>query len=134
MPPEVEAIMKDPQVIEGAVAVLVGLLALLAALLGLGAKRLSDVKRQTSITKEQVTNNHDTNLRDDLTYVQRSVTSLRDDVAALTTTVYEGFRRMDHQFGETHDRLVAEKRERQNLDERAREEHKQIWQSIREKD
>lgn len=75
-----------------------------------------------------------TNLRDDLTDVQRSVTSIRDDIAALTTTVHEGFRRMDQQFGEANDRAVSTERRLENVEASAREDHKQLWQSIRDKD
>lgn len=138
---ELEPILSDPKVVEAMIGVVIAVLTLVTGLLGFGVKRLKALqadaeatRKRVEVTNEQVTNDHDTNLRDDLTDVQRSVVSVRDDVAALTTTVHEGFRRMDHQFGETHDRLVAEKRERQNLDERDREEHARIWKALEKKD
>ena len=116
MPPELGPIMQDAGVIEAMVAVVIAVLAVLAGLLGLGAKKLRDLQKTTAITKDQVTNNHDSNLRDDLTEV-------RDLVQA-------GFRRMDHQFGEIHDQVQREARDRQALDDRAQEEHKRIWKAI----
>ena len=100
MPPELESVLFNPDVVEGTVAVLVGVLALLAAIIGLGVKKLSDMKKATeevketaTATKEQVTNNHSTNFRDD-------VTGLAKTLDALSDTVNEGFRRMYNQFGE----------------------------------
>ena len=96
MPPEIEPILKDPGVIEAMVAVVIAVLTAVTVLLGFGVKRLRDLQKlstetseQVAVTKEQVTNNHDTNLRDDVT-----------DLKILVT---DGFRRMDHQFGEAHD-------------------------------
>ena len=123
----------NPDVVEGMVAVLVGILALLAAIIGLGVKKLSDMKKATeevketaTATKEQVTNNHSTNFRDD-------VTGLVKTLDALSDTVNEGFRRMDHQFGEAHERQVITDRRVEGVETNARQEHERIRKSIERK-
>ena len=59
MPPELEPVLRDPQVIEAMVAVVLGVLALIGALLGLGVKRIRALQKttdaiteSTAITKE----------------------------------------------------------------------------------
>lgn len=127
MPPELEPILKDPGVIEAMVAVVIAVLTAVAALLGFGVKKLRDLQKlstetskQVAVTKEQVTNNHDTNLRDDLT-----------ELKTLTT---EGFRRMDHQFGEAHDRQVITDRRIEGVEMNARQEHERIWKALEKKE
>ena len=123
MPPELEPILKDPGVIEAMVAVVIAVLTAVTALLGFGVKRLRDLQKisaatseQVAVTKEQVTNNHDTNLRDDLT--------------ELKTLMTDGFRRMDHQFGEAHDRQVITDRRIEGVETNARQEHERIWKAL----
>ena len=130
MPPEFEPILRDPEVIEAMVAVVIAVLAAVPALLGLGVKKLRDLqkisaatseqvavtKEQVAVTKEQVTNNHDTNLRDDLT--------------ELKTLMTDGFRRMDHQFGEAHDRQVITDRRIEGVETNARQEHERLWKAL----
>ena len=133
MPPELESVLFNPDVVEGMVAVLVGILALFAAIIGLGVKKLSDMKKATeevketaTETKEQVTNNHSTNFRDD-------VTGLVKTLDALSDTVNEGFRRMDNRFGEAHERQVITDRRVEGVEANARQEYERIWKSIERK-
>ena len=130
MPPELEPVLRDPQVIEAMVAVVLGVLALIGALLGLGVKRIRALQKatdaiteSTAITKEQVTNNHKVNFRDEVTEVKNAVTDLREIMEV-------GFRRMDHQIGEIHDQVKREAVDRQALDARAQDEHARIWTSL----
>ena len=127
MPPELEPILKDPGVIEAMVAVVIAVLTAVAALLGFGVKRLRDLQKlstetskQVAVTKEQVTNNHDTNLRDDVT-----------DLKILVT---DGFRRMDNLFGESHDRQVITDRRIEGVESNARQEHERIWKALEKKE
>ena len=127
MPPELEPILKDPGVIEAMVAVVIAVLTAVAALLGFGVKRLRDLqklstetKEQVAVTKEQVTNNHDTNLRDDVT-----------DLKILVT---DGFRRMDNLFGESHDRQVITDRRIESVESNARQENERIWKALEKKE
>ena len=109
-------VLQAPEVIEALVAATVAVLAVIAGLAGLAVAQVKKVKELTESTNTQVTNNHQSNLRDD-------VTEVRDLVQA-------GFRRMDHQFGEIHDQVQREARDRQALDDRAQEEHRRIWKAI----
>ena len=125
MPPELEPILKDPGVIEAMIGVIIAVLTAVTGLLGFGVKKLKDLQKlstetseQVAVTKAQVTNSHDTNLRDDLTELKELVT--------------EGFTRMDRQFGETRRSLSQEIEERQHLDRRAQEDHQRLWEAIRE--
>ena len=127
MPPELEPILKDPRVIEAMVAVVIAVLTAVAALLGFGVKRLRDLQKlstetseQVAVTKEQVTNSHDTNLRDDVT-----------DLKILVT---DGFRRMDHLFGESHDRQVITDRRIEGVESNARQEHERLWKAMEKKE
>ena len=127
MPPELEPILKDPGVIEAMVAVVIAVLTGVAALLGFGVKRLRDLQKlstetskHVAVTKDQVTNNHDTNLR--------------DDVTELKTLMTDGFRRMDHQFGESHDRQVITDRRIEGVESNARQEHERIWKALEKKE
>lgn len=67
-------------------------------------------------THEQVANTHTVNLRDDLD--------------AFREEMREGFRRMDHQFGEVHDRQIQTERRVEGVETRSVEEHHRIWQAI----
>ena len=125
MPPELEPILKDPGVIEAMIGVVIAVLTAVTGLLGFGVKRLKDLQKlstetseQVAVTKAQVTNSHDTNLRDDLTELKELVTG--------------GFTRMDRQFGETRRSLSQEIEERQHLDRRTQEDHQRLWEAIRE--
>ena len=127
MPPELEPILKDPGVIKAMVAVVIAVLTAVTALLGSGVKRLRDLqklstetKEQVAVTKEQVTNNHDTNLRDDVT-----------DLKILVT---DGFRRMDNLFGESHDRQVITDRRIEGVETNVRQEHERIWKALEKKE
>ena len=127
MPPELEPILTDPGVIEAMVAVVIAVLTALAALLGFGVKRLRDLQKlstetskHVAVTKDQVTNNHDTNLR--------------DDVTELKTLMTDGFRRMDHQFGQSHDRQVITDRRIAGVESNARQEHERIWKAMEKKE
>ena len=52
MPPELEPVLRDPQVIEAMVAVVLGVLALIGALLGLGVKRILALQKATDAITE----------------------------------------------------------------------------------
>ena len=109
------------------VAVVIAVLTAVTALLGFGVKRLRDLQKisaatseQVAVTKQQVTNNHDTNLR--------------DDVTELKTLMTDWFRRMDHLFGESHDRQVITDRRIEGVESSARQEHERIWKALEKKE
>ena len=130
MPPEV---MTRPEVVSIIVAVVLSLGGALVAF-ATAAKRWADGKfkpiaKDVKETKEQAVNSHgpegkNINLRDQIDTIQREMRA--------------GFRRMDHQFGEMHDRHQAEVEDRQAvdarlqaLDRRSQSEHASIWDALR---
>ena len=138
MPPDlIDKIMHDPAVVTEFLAVIAGILAVLGVLLRILTTKLKKVGQDASVAKEQLTNNHETNLRDDLTKVLNTIQDIVTQQTQIIKTQEEqreenirGFKRMDHRFGEQHDMLIAETKERQMLDTRAQEEHKKIWTAI----
>lgn len=138
MPPVLEPVLSDPGVIKAMVGVVIAALTLIGGLLAWGAKRLSVMQEKVSETQEkvestnqQVTNHHDTNLRDDLSEtssevskVSAEVSETRADVAEMKDIVLNGFKRMDHQFGEMHDRVDRLDKDRQALSDRVDEDRK----------
>lgn len=121
MPPEVEPILRDPEVIEAMVAVVIAVLTTVAALLGLGVKKLRDLQKATKAIDYQVVNSHGPDGKD---------VNLRDQIDRVEATLSEGFRRMDHQFGEVHDRQIVIERRIEGVETNAREEHARIWKAV----
>ena len=130
MPPEV---MTRPEVVSIIVAVLVAIGGALVAF-ATAAKRWADSKfspiaKDVKETKEQAVNSHGSEGKN---------INLRDQIDTIQTEMRAGFRRMDHQFGEMHDRQVQEVEDRQAvdarlqaLDRRAQSEHASIWEALR---
>ena len=125
MPPEV---MTRPEVVSIIVAVLVALGGALVAF-ATAAKRWADSKftpiaKAVQETKAQAVNNHGPDGKD---------INLRDQIDTIQREMREGFRRMDHQFGEVHDRDVQTTHRIENLEERAEADHKQLRVEIARK-
>ena len=130
MPPEV---MTRPEVVSIIVAVLVAIGGALVAF-ATAAKRWADSKftpiaKAVQETKAQAVNNHGPEGKN---------INLRDQIDTIQTEMRDGFKRMDHQFGEIHDRQIQEAEDRQAvdsrlqaLDRRAQSEHTSIWDAIR---
>lgn len=116
MPAEIDTILRDQEVVKALAGLITAALLALAGLLTLGVKKLREIATLSEITKEQVTNSHGTNLRDDFDDLKESIES--------------GFRRMDHQFGEMHDRQMVTDHRIEGVENSARAEHERIWKAI----
>lgn len=116
MPAEIETILRDQEVVKALAGLITAVLLALAGLLTLGVNKLRKIAALSEITKEQVTNSHGTNLRDDFDSLKESIES--------------GFRRMDHQFGEMHDRQMVTDRRIEGVEANARTEHDRIWKAL----
>ncbi len=75
-------------------------------------------QRDLTAVRDQTVNTHGPDGKDD---------NLRDQLDRMEKSMTKGFNRMDHQFGEVHDRQQA-------TDERALEEHKRLWDAIGKND
>ena len=97
------------------------LVGFIVALLGLGASLMLYLKHKfdsqqadLKAVKHETVNNHGPDGKDD---------NLRDQIDRVERVVTDGFKRMDHSFGEVHDRQQA-------TDARALEEHKHLWDEL----
>ena len=97
------------------------LVGFIVALLGLGASLMLYLKHKfdsqqadLKAVKHETVNNHGPDGKDD---------NLRDQIDRVERVVTDGFKRMDHEFGEVHDRQQA-------TDARALEEHKHLWDEL----
>lgn len=107
------------------VTVVLSLLGMLVAFAA-AAKRWADSKfspitKAVAETRQQTVNNHgpdgkDVNLRDQLDDIQEEMRS--------------GFKRMDHQFGEVHDRQIRTEYRLEGVESRAASEHERIWKHL----
>ena len=149
LPEPIHTVITAPEVVTALTLVVVGVLTWFTVRL----KRSTDRMRETvDQTHEQVTNTHTTNLRDDMDGVSGGIETLRrliqsvsdqqaqmaEKLASVDSRQAEGFKRMDHQFGEVHDRQQREAEDRQALGEqirdvehRATEEHARIWRAMK---
>lgn len=149
LPEPIHTVITAPEVTTALTLVVVGVLTWFTARL----KRSTDRMRETvDQTHEQVTNTHTTNLRDDMDGVSGGIETLRrliqsvsdqqaqiaEKLASVDSRQADGFRRMDHQFGEVHDRQQREAEDRQALGEQIRdvehrvtEEHARIWRAMK---
>ena len=94
--------------------------------------KLEVIKSLASDAKEQTTNSHGTNLRDD-------IDSLSAAVADLTSMTRDGFKRIDHQLGEAAARMTnIEARQTQSdaritsVNEHAERERSRLWDAVKE--
>lgn len=148
LPEPIHTVITAPEVVTLITAVVVGVLTWITV----SIKRSTDRMQETvDSTHEQVANTHSTNLRDDMDGVSGGIETLRrlvqsvsdqqaqiaEKLASVDSRQADGFRRMDHQFGEVHDRQQREVEDRQALGEqirdverRATEEHARIWRAM----
>ena len=149
LPEPIHTVITAPEVVTLITAVVVGVLTWITVNIKRSTERMRETVDQTH---EQVTNTHTTNLRDDMDGVSGGIETLRrliqsvsdqqaqiaEKLASVDSRQTDGFRRMDHQFGEVHDRQQREAEDRQALGEqirdvehRAAEEHARIWRAMK---
>ena len=130
MPPEV---MTRPEVVTMLVTVVLAVLGALTAFAAM-AKRWADAKfkpieKDMAAVKSEAVNSHGP---------EGNNINLRDQIDTIQTEMRAGFKRMDHQFGEIHDRQIQEAEDRQavdsrlqTLDRQTQSEHASIWEDLR---
>ena len=149
LPEPIHTVITAPEVITALTLVVVGVLTWFTVKLKWSTDRMQET---VDSTHEQVANTHSTNLRDDMDGVSGGIETLRrlvlsasdqqaqiaEKLASVNSRQSEGFRRMDQQFGEVHDRQQREVEDRQALGEqirdvehRATEEHARIWRAMK---
>lgn len=125
MPPEYKEVMTRPEVLAMLATVIVAVLGALAALAGL-AKRWADrkfapIQEGVAAVRYQAENEHGP---------FGKAVNLRDQLDEIQAEMRDGFKRMDHQFGEVHDRQIQQDRRIQGVENRVSEEHTRIWKAL----
>ena len=133
MTPEIQEVVLTPDVIAGISGVLATILGVLAAGLGVIISRLKKIRKDTEVAKDQVTNAHSQNFRDEVTGIDKKV----DILVANLDKLSELQNSQGHQLGEIKAHQIQESRDRQALDARvqdlgrdAKKEHSKLWDAI----
>ena len=116
-PPLIEVFSAD-EVKTALIGLIVALAGVITALMLYLKAKLDRQQADLKAVKYQTENSHGPDGKDD---------NLRDQLDRMEKAMTKGFNRMDHQFGEVHDRQQA-------TDERALEEHKRLWDAIGKND
>ena len=112
-PPLIEVLSAD-EVKTALISLIVALVGAITALVLYLKAKLDRQQADLKAVKYQTENNHGPDGKDD---------NMRDQLDRMESVVRDGFKRMDHNFGEVHDRQQA-------TDARALEEHKRLWDEL----
>ena len=114
VPPPIIEVFSADEVKTALIGLIVALVGVITALMLYLKAKLDRQQADLKAVKYQTENNHGPDGKDD---------NLRDQIDRVERVVTDGFKRMDHSFGEVHDRQQA-------TDARALEEHKHLWDEL----
>ncbi len=114
VPPPIVEVFSASEVKTALISLIVALVGAITALMLYLKAKLDRQQADLKAVKFQTENNHGPDGKDD---------NLRDQLDRMESVVRDGFKRMDHNFGEVHDRQQA-------TDARALEEHKRLWDEL----
>ena len=114
VPPPIIEVFSADEVKTALISLIVALVGAITALMLYLKAKLDRQQADLKAVKYQTENNHGPDGKDD---------NLRDQIDRVERVVTDGFKRMDHEFGEVHDRQQA-------TDARALEEHKRLWDEL----
>ena len=114
VPPPIIEVFSADEVKTALIGLIVALAGVITALMLYLKAKLDRQQADLKAVKYQTENNHGPDGKDD---------NLRDQIDRVERVVTDGFKRMDHSFGEVHDRQQA-------TDARALEEHKHLWDEL----
>ena len=115
VPPPIIEVFSADEVKTALIGLIVALAGVITALMLYLKAKLDRQQADLKAVKYQTENNPGPDGKDD---------NMRDQMDRIEAVMNQGFRRMDHQFGEVHDRQQA-------TDERALEEHSRLWDAIK---
>ena len=115
VPPPIIEVLSADEVKTALISLIVALAGVITALMLYLKAKLDRQQADLKAVKYQTENNHGPDGKDD---------NLRDQIDRVERVVTDGFKRMDHEFGEVHDRQQA-------TDARALEEHHRLWDAIK---
>ena len=114
VPPPIIEVFSADEVKTALISLIVALAGVITALMLYLKAKLDRQQADLKAVKHETVNNHGPDGKDD---------NLRDQIDRVERVVTDGFKRMDHNFGEVHDRQQA-------TDARALEEHKRLWDEL----
>ena len=114
VPPPIIEVFSADEVKTALIGLIVALAGVITALMLYLKAKLDRQQADLKAVKHETVNNHGPDGKDD---------NLRDQIDRVERVVTDGFKRMDHSFGEVHDRQQA-------TDARALEEHKRLWDEL----
>lgn len=114
VPPPLIEVLSAQEVKTAMVGLVVALAGAASALMLYLKAKFGRQQRDLSAVRDQTVNTHGPDGKDD---------NMRDQLDRMEKNMTVGFRRIDHQFGEVHDRQQA-------TDDRALEEHHRLWDAI----
>ena len=118
VPPPLIEVFSAQEVKTAMVGLIVAIVGAITALMLYLKAKFDKQQNDLAAVKDQTVNTHGPEGKND---------NLRDQLDRMEKAMTTGFNRMDHQFGEVHDRQQA-------TDERALEEHRRIWDAIGKND
>ena len=124
VPPPIMEVFSADEVKTALISLIVALAGVITALMLYLKAKLDRQQADLKAVKHETVNNHGPDGKDD---------NLRDQMDRIEAVMNQGFRRMDHQFGEVHDRDVQTTHRIENLEERAEADHKQLRVEIARK-
>ena len=128
VPPPLIEVLSAEEVKAAMIALIVALAGAGTALMAWLKRKFDSQQQDLKAVKHQTVNSHgpdgkDDNLREQIDRIEKSVSDLAGVVKDQGEEQRTGFRRMDHLFGEVHDRQQA-------TDDRALDEHSRMWTII----
>ena len=114
VPPPIIEVFSADEVKTALISLIVALVGAITALMLYLKAKLDRQQADLKAVKHETVNTHGPDGKDD---------NLRDQLDRMERVVTDGFKRMDHNFGEVHDRQQA-------TDARALEEHKHLWDEL----
>ena len=121
VPPPIIEVFSADEVKTALISLIVALAGVITALMLYLKAKLDRQQADLKAVKHETVNNHGPDGKDD---------NLRDQLDRMEKAMTTGFKRMDHQFGEVHDRDVQTTRRIENLEERAEADHKLLRAEI----
>ena len=119
-PPLIEVLSAD-EVKTALITLIVALIGTITALMLYLKAKFDKQNHDLAAVKDQTVNTHGPEGKND---------NLRDQIDRIEHGMAEGFKRMDHQFGEVHDRQIQQDRRIEGVENRAGEEHTRIWKAL----
>ena len=114
VPPPLIEVFSAEEVQTAMVGLIVAIVGAITALMLYLKAKFDKQQKDLSAVKDQTVNTHGPDGKND---------NLREQLDRMEKNMTVGFRRIDHQFGEVHDRQQA-------TDDRALEEHHRLWDAI----